>query len=307
MRPQSNAVFHSYAPEPTPLPVPRPARARERWHARLFWRLGVSSTALYRAQFLAATWKADPADVLVGEGAVTCSGYRDEIARVTGCAAETGGAALREANLRIPLRRWLETTGLLPLEGGGIDGALNVQAVPAPVIDDIARAVGARRRRIALITRQELIDMLIARRGKGVLHRATWRLRQIRPGESAADGVALWQLLCLFAFAGLVTGAAAISFRDTMTLLSAALSLVFLVTVGLRLVAAEQLAGRKWRVARCDPLANTADADLPRYTILVPLLREAGVLPALVENLRALDYPALRSKRTKGFSLRVST
>jgi len=34
------------------------------------------------------------------------------------------------------------------------------------------------------------------------------------------------------------------------------------------------------------------DAELPIYSILVPLYREAKVLPALVRNLMALDYPA---------------
>lgn len=34
------------------------------------------------------------------------------------------------------------------------------------------------------------------------------------------------------------------------------------------------------------------DISLPRYTVMVPLYREANVLPSLVEALRALDYPA---------------
>jgi cellulose synthase/poly-beta-1,6-N-acetylglucosamine synthase-like glycosyltransferase len=37
--------------------------------------------------------------------------------------------------------------------------------------------------------------------------------------------------------------------------------------------------------------APPAKGALPRYTILVPLYREANVLPALVEAMRALDYP----------------
>jgi cellulose synthase/poly-beta-1,6-N-acetylglucosamine synthase-like glycosyltransferase len=36
------------------------------------------------------------------------------------------------------------------------------------------------------------------------------------------------------------------------------------------------------------------DAELPIYTILVPLFREAKVLGALVESLRRLDYPAAK-------------
>lgn len=44
----------------------------------------------------------------------------------------------------------------------------------------------------------------------------------------------------------------------------------------------------------------TADADLPVYTILVPLRDEANMVPQLAHSLRALDYPALCIKRTKG-------
>lgn len=37
---------------------------------------------------------------------------------------------------------------------------------------------------------------------------------------------------------------------------------------------------------------RTPDADLPLYTVLVPLYREAAVLPGLVRQLQRLDYPA---------------
>jgi cellulose synthase/poly-beta-1,6-N-acetylglucosamine synthase-like glycosyltransferase len=42
------------------------------------------------------------------------------------------------------------------------------------------------------------------------------------------------------------------------------------------------------------PPSNAADADLPSYTILVPLYRETEVLPGLLDGLRALDFPADR-------------
>ncbi len=38
-------------------------------------------------------------------------------------------------------------------------------------------------------------------------------------------------------------------------------------------------------------VARLADRQLPVYTVLVPLFREANVLPGLVQSLRALDYP----------------
>ena len=42
------------------------------------------------------------------------------------------------------------------------------------------------------------------------------------------------------------------------------------------------------------PPPAVADADLPTYAVLVPIYREAGVVPDLVAALRRLDYPADR-------------
>jgi cellulose synthase/poly-beta-1,6-N-acetylglucosamine synthase-like glycosyltransferase len=33
------------------------------------------------------------------------------------------------------------------------------------------------------------------------------------------------------------------------------------------------------------------DRDLPVYTVLVPVFREANVLPGIIQALQALDYP----------------
>jgi len=41
-----------------------------------------------------------------------------------------------------------------------------------------------------------------------------------------------------------------------------------------------------------EPAPALPRRGLPRYTILVPMYREAAVLPGLVRALKALDYPA---------------
>ena len=60
-------------------------------------------------------------------------------------------------------------------------------------------------------------------------------------------------------------------------------------------------AAHRWRCGNCaHPLREAArsrsraDAQLPVYTVLVPLFREASVVPELLDSLRALDYPAER-------------
>ncbi|WP_127090574.1 glycosyltransferase [Aquabacter cavernae] len=63
-----------------------------------------------------------------------------------------------------------------------------------------------------------------------------------------------------------------------------ALSVVFLCAMGLR------LAGCLVPEAMAAP-ARLEDRDLPVYSLLVPLYREATIVPRLVAALRALDYP----------------
>ena len=43
-----------------------------------------------------------------------------------------------------------------------------------------------------------------------------------------------------------------------------------------------------------EDVAEIDDREVPRYTILVPLLREAAVVPRLTESLAKLDYPAAK-------------
>lgn len=56
------------------------------------------------------------------------------------------------------------------------------------------------------------------------------------------------------------------------------------------------LGGATRLAAACTPLApalspRLADADLPSYTVIAPLYREAEVVAELVQNLSAIDYP----------------
>ncbi len=291
---QASSLFLGYQAAPAAMSDRLPTPDRGHWQSRLFWQLGVSSSDLYRAQFLAATWNVNVSAVLLTQGAVTPAAYCAAVARGCGHAADQqiGSLALGHQADGVPPRAWLDTRAPLPVHGPSVSAALNANALDPEVAADVALALGERRKRVALLPRQTIVDLLIRERGASLLRAATWRLRRLRPDQSAADGVAMWQMLYLLAFAGLVTGAAVIAFRDTMTLLSAGLSLVFLITVILRLVAAGQLAGRRLLTQHPAAVGRTADADLPRYTILVPLFREAEVLPQLVGNLRALDYPA---------------
>ena len=48
------------------------------------------------------------------------------------------------------------------------------------------------------------------------------------------------------------------------------------------------------RPSETEDAGPVATERLPAYSILVPLYREANVMPALARALRALDYPGIR-------------
>ena len=74
-----------------------------------------------------------------------------------------------------------------------------------------------------------------------------------------------------------------------------ALTLPFLVVVGVRLLAVIHFVGGRRPGAPGTPSdVRIADAELPLYTVLVPLFREAHMLPHLLKALQRIDYPVGR-------------
>ena len=125
-------------------------------------------------------------------------------------------------------------------------------------------------------------------------HQAVAALLTRHPDKSARLPLSRWQRWT-FALSGLALTAAFFAAPAATTVtLTLALGVVFVPIILLRIAAASNLA--RDRVAHeGTPCPRIPDAALPVYTLLVPLYREANVLPALVETLRRLDYPALGS------------
>lgn len=121
------------------------------------------------------------------------------------------------------------------------------------------------------------------------------------PEASAKGGILKWQRVTLAVSLAVV--AAGLIFNTTWTLLAIgiAANLMFTVAVGFKIIAAVagrvQLAEHKSvaktfaKVTGHDLAARLPDADLPTYTILVPVYHEANVVDMVIEHLGALDYP----------------
>ena len=92
-------------------------------------------------------------------------------------------------------------------------------------------------------------------------------------------------------FLGLVA-CAVIHFATFLSLFSFLLLFLYTIVIFVRVIAV--LAGLLRRNTVCvspDDARCIPDTDLPRYTILLPVYREAEIVPALLESLEALDYP----------------
>lgn len=142
-------------------------------------------------------------------------------------------------------------------------------------------------RRIAITTPAHLEALVLRCAGDGLARRASLALPALAPALSARGA--------LDARAGAVAfvAVAAVSalFLSAPALLALVAGLLFLAAIAFRLAVCA--AGRPGR----RPIAvapRLSDADLPRYTVLVPLYREAGMVRDLVRSLAGLDYPAAK-------------
>lgn len=123
------------------------------------------------------------------------------------------------------------------------------------------------------------------------LEEAVDGLRKRAPHFSSAAPLARWQRLALISVPLAVAALSAMPDAVVHTAAALAIAAPFAFIVLLRLAALWHLA-TKPRVAAAAPVLATS--ELPVYSVLVPLYKEAGVVPGLIAALRELDYPADR-------------
>jgi len=112
--------------------------------------------------------------------------------------------------------------------------------------------------------------------------------------ECAKGGLSWWQKLGLIAgLAGLVYGF--MHAPSAMILgLSLFFSIFFFLLISLRVGTCLLQAKSALGLPTNQDFSLLADRDLPVYTILVPLFKEAHMVPQIVQALRALDYPEVK-------------
>jgi hypothetical protein len=138
---------------------------------------------------------------------------------------------------------------------------------------------------IVCLTRSELNAEIVCRFGARLTQDAVHALDRRTPLLSARRVVTRRQAALLSLTAAAMLALAWVQPSLLLVGLIALMSVLFLLSVFFRAVLA------LWGAPPRDAPCSVADRDLPAYTILVPLYREAAVLPALTRALLSLDYP----------------
>ena len=234
--------------------------------------------------------------VLIGEGRMRAEDYVAALARHLAIPylADPAGAGLRAGEDPLNLQQaWAE--GMLE---GQPTVALDATLMSPRGVRYLARRLSNRGFSVRLVTPQGLRACVIASAGPALLRHAVSGVARLDPEASARAGSWLWQALALAAIAGFFIGLVVIGGLSAQWLLTVLGTLPFLLTVVLRLSAL--LMHRLPPRLRARSVPAGEDRALPVYTVLVPLFREAKVLPDLVDALRHLDYPGFMAQTPLG-------
>ncbi len=263
--------------------------------AQLMLRGRIDASALAKARDNATNWNTTIGEALVAEGTISPRDWALATAASTGLPladliAEPPDAALLDAADRDAYL----SLGVLPWKRAA-NGALLLAAQRPAAPDVLAWAMrrypherlgwAVTAKFDVLWALQKRFDVLADQEARESLHIATPELsaKQVITTPQAVVGWAIGMLLLLALFLAPTT---------TLITLSAAITVFYLLSFGFRFLLTWKGAHHSVDVSVTDEeVAALKPEDLPVYTVLVPMYREAEVLPILVHSMRRMDYP----------------
>ncbi|MDX2265937.1 MAG: glycosyltransferase [Hyphomicrobiales bacterium] len=249
---------------------------------------GAPIEAIAAARSAAASSGASLHETLIARGHLDPQAYCERLAQACGLsAADPEALRFAETALRRQPWRLLRDPRALPLASDGARAALCAESAAPRAVKGVAEALGPARGMIALASRRVVAASLARAQGPRLTRQAVEGLLRRRAEDSAKSGVWRWQAAAAAAAAGSAAGALIVAPREALTMLCALFSLVFFIGVALRAAAAVHA----FRASPPTDHPAPPDAALPRYSVLVPLYKEARVLPQLVDALARLRYP----------------
>lgn len=240
--------------------------------------------ALLDALARAARQGVSPDALILAEGLVGEEAFYRALALHHGLAFLDGPIPLDPAAPLVALEAGM--AALLP----GAVGADYVFAPQGPAIAALGGALmrpGSIRRRATIAAPSRFAAAVRSLHGEAIADSAAHALAEVRPDLSAKTGLSSGQRrACLAAVALLALASLPASIFGQVAAL--ALALLFLAAAVVRISACIEADGP------APPIRPLSDVELPVYTVLVPLYREARIVRDLVAALDALDYPSAK-------------
>lgn len=175
------------------------------------------------------------------------------------------------------------------------DGAVLVATSERPT-DEVRGRIGAvlgTGVTLAVTTDWDILQALHAGFRESVVEQATLGLWSRDKAQSARIVLFPAQRVVLCAGLAALVAGLVLSPAGTLTVLLALVSLAFLVAVTFKFAVCMVGVRQENRVSVTDDdVRAIRDQDLPVYTVLVPVFREANIVAQLIDNLGGLDYPA---------------
>ena len=174
------------------------------------------------------------------------------------------------------------------------DGRLIIAtAEPGPETVLFARRMWGNDIEFAVASKFDIVWSVQAAFADAFSRGAVYDLAEQDPTMSARTVVTPAQALILYGLLTLLLGGLAFAPVATLIALNVLLSVFYLGNFLFRGVLVAAGGGRKldWNYEVEIAARALRDDDLPVFTVLVPMFREAAVLPKLAQSLRALDYP----------------
>lgn len=262
----------------------------EREYAFLLGTL-IDPETLARAAAEAALCGVATHDVLMARGTVSQLDYAVALARRLDVAIVSWDAQIEITGIA---QQSATDTGLSASVGGQFCRLLAATDAPPAILALQVTALRQRGVNVALAPQFLINAALETQRQPERIGRAVLGLLREQPSNSARTPASTWQMVAGAMAAGLLIGGFAVLPDATLLALTALIAVPFLCVTALRLVALRQVVARSTQNKRAPKDTRrhrVADDALPVYTVLVPVFREANVLPGLIQSLRALDYP----------------
>ena len=164
------------------------------------------------------------------------------------------------------------------------------EAPTAALLESVATALGEDRAvELRTTTTMDIERAVSSVFTEHLIKHSTAALRTRRPEHSAATGLSVVQRVALVALAVAAIVGGVLSWQFSLSALVLCANIIFFGAIVFKLTCV--LAGIGTRMLLDAPPIERRDLDLPMYTVLVPVYREANIVGDLIENLAALDYP----------------